>query len=69
MSLKRGDIVIVRFPFPSGAGAKLRPALVVQNDVNNARVTNSIVAAITTTNHRSSQPTQYLVIRNAAVGI
>jgi mRNA-degrading endonuclease toxin of MazEF toxin-antitoxin module len=51
MKLQRGDVVVVRFPFSSGAGAKLRPAVVVQNDVNNSRLQNVIVAAITTTTH------------------
>jgi mRNA interferase MazF len=61
MSLHLGEVVIVRFPFASGAGAKVRPALVVQNNRNNARLTNVIVAAITTTVHRSQEPTQLLI--------
>ena len=61
MTAKRGDVVIVRFPFASGTGAKVRPALVVQNDRNNARMTNVILVAITTTTHRSQEPTQLLV--------
>ncbi len=64
----RGDIVTVLFPFSSGTGAKHRPALVVQNDVNNRRMTNVIVAAITTTKHRSGQPTQLLVEFASPVG-
>ncbi len=61
MILNRGDIVTVLFPFSSGTGAKQRPVLVVQNDTNNRRMANVIVAAITTTKHRSRQPTQLLV--------
>jgi len=61
MSVKRGEVVIVRFPFASGTGAKVRPALVIQNDRNNARMTNVIVVAITTTRHRSQEPTQLLI--------
>ena len=68
MMLNRGDIVAVLFPFSSGTGAKLRPALVVQNDTNNRRLTNIIVAAITTTVHRSGQPTQYLVSFASVIG-
>jgi len=68
MILNRGDIVTVLFPFSSGTGAKQRPALVVQNDVNNRRMTNVIVAAITTTKHRSGQPTQLLVEFASPVG-
>ena len=61
MTLKRGDVVIVAFPFSSGTGAKSRPALVVQCDRNNRRLTNVILAAITTTTHRSGEPTQLLI--------
>ncbi len=61
MTLKRGDVVIVRYPFSSGVGSKSRPALVVQCDGNNRRLTNVILAAITTTIHRSGEPTQLLV--------
>lgn len=37
--MKRGDIVLVRFPHPSGQRGKKRPALVVQSDAysNNVR--------------------------------
>ena len=51
MTLKRGDVVIVHYPFSSGTGTKLRPALVVQCDRNNRRLTNVILTAITTTTH------------------
>jgi mRNA interferase MazF len=61
MTFRRGDIVLVRFPFSSGAGGKLRPALVVQNDRNNSRLANVILAAITTRTHHSGEPTQLLV--------
>ncbi len=44
MSVHRGDVVIVRFPFSSGVGAKVRPPLVVQGDRSNARLTNVILA-------------------------
>jgi mRNA interferase MazF len=61
MNLQRGDIVLVWFPFTSGAGGKVRPGLVVQNDANNQRLTNTILAAITSTTHRSREPTQLLI--------
>ena len=68
MKYKRGDVVIVLFPFTSGTGAKVRPALVVQNDTNNRRLTNVIVAAITTTTFRSGEPTQFLAELLTPVG-
>jgi mRNA interferase MazF len=61
MTLQRGGVVIVRFPFASGTAAKGRPAVVVQSDRNNARLDNVILAAITTTTHRGKEPTQVLV--------
>jgi mRNA interferase MazF len=60
--IQRGDIVLVNFPFSSGAGSKLRPAVVVQIDRNNQRLTNTIVAMITRTTHRATrEPTQLLI--------
>jgi mRNA-degrading endonuclease toxin of MazEF toxin-antitoxin module len=45
MSVNRGDVVLVDYPFTTG-GAKVRPALVVQNDRDNARITNTIATII-----------------------
>ena len=59
--MQRGDVVLLNFPFSSGTGSKLRPALVVQNDQNNQRMGNTIVAMITSTTHRTHQPAQVLI--------
>jgi mRNA interferase MazF len=59
--LNKGDVVLVQFPFSSGAGTKLRPALVVQEDGLNARLTNTIIAMITTNTGRAGLPTQALI--------
>ncbi len=59
--MQRGDVVLLNFPFSSGTGSKLRPALVVQNDQNNQRIGITIVAMITGTTHRTHQPTQVLI--------
>jgi len=62
MTLKRGAIVLVRFPFSSGTDAKVRPALVVQADRNNRRLTNTIFAMITSaTGQAKREPTQLLI--------
>jgi mRNA interferase MazF len=45
--IQRGDIVIVDFPFTDIRASKVRPALVVQNDVDNARRRKTIIALIT----------------------
>jgi len=59
--MKRGDVVIIDFPFVSGASAKRRPALVVQNDRDNQRLSNTIVVMITGSLRRAGEPTQLLV--------
>ena len=59
--MQRGDAVLLNFPFSSGTGFKLRPALVVQNDQNNQRMGNTIVDMITSTTYRTHQPTQVLI--------
>jgi mRNA interferase MazF len=46
----------------------LRPALVVQNDRDNHRLSNVIVAAITTRTHHSGEPTQLLIDPSSAEG-
>jgi mRNA interferase MazF len=56
--MKRGDIVILDHPFSDGSGSKVRPALVVQNDRDNLRLTNTIVALITRNVSRFGEPAQ-----------
>src|SRR5690606_22640806 len=56
----RSDLVIVDFRSVN-LSAGVRPALVVQNDVDNFRMSNTIVVQVTTTIHRSSQKTQILI--------
>lgn len=47
MMVSRGDVVLLSYPQTHGQPPKRRPALVVQSDRNNARLTNSIFAMIT----------------------
>ena len=62
MNYRRGDIVIVDYPFGDASGSKIRPALVVQADSDNARMTNTIVAMITKNLSRVAlEPTQFLI--------
>lgn len=62
MKVKRGDVVIIQFPFASGGSAKVRPAIVVQNDRNNSRLDYVIVAQITSnTRLATNEPTQVLL--------
>lgn len=61
MNVQRGDVVLLDYPYASGGAAKVRPALVVQNDRDNQRLTNTIVVQITSVTRRALEPTQLLV--------
>lgn len=52
MSYKRGDVVLVRFPFTDLTTTKKRPALVISTDFYNQSQINLIIAAITSQTHR-----------------
>ena len=45
--MSRGDVVLVRFPHPSGARGKKRPAVVVQADAYAGPVSTVVVAEVT----------------------
>jgi mRNA-degrading endonuclease toxin of MazEF toxin-antitoxin module len=69
MIAKRGSIVILDFPQAPGQPPKRRPAVVVQSDHNNGRLSNSIFAMVTS-NIRlaTSEPSQILVDPTTADG-
>ncbi len=46
MKVQRGDVVFLEFPFSDGSGAKVRPAVVLQSDRENQRLTSTVVAMI-----------------------
>lgn len=62
MTVVRGQVVLVDFPFSGGFGSKLRPAVVVQNDRDNGRLTNTIVATISSQVHRASGATTRVLV-------
>ncbi len=69
MNYNRGDIVLADLPFTDLSGSKIRPALVVQSDHNNARLDDVILALITRTTSRAlAEPTQLLVDTTTAEG-
>src|SRR4051812_13149449 len=59
--MKRGDVVLLDYPYSDGSGSKVRPVLIVQNDRDNQRLTNTIVALITKNVSRAHEPTQLLI--------
>ena len=44
--MKRGDVVSVDVAYVGAPGSKRRPALVIQNDVLNSVIRETIIAAI-----------------------
>jgi mRNA interferase MazF len=58
----RGDVVIVAFPYTTGGGGKNRPAVVIQSDSDNQRLSNTIIAMITgNVNFAQSEAAQLLI--------
>ncbi len=45
--MKRGDVVIVDFPFSDASRSKIRPAVVVQADAYNLRIAKTVIAMVT----------------------
>lgn len=63
----RADVLVARIP--QGSTFKVRPVLVIQNDQNNKRLTNVIVAMITSNTKLAEKvPTQVLVDVTAPLG-
>ncbi|HEV8718573.1 MAG TPA: type II toxin-antitoxin system PemK/MazF family toxin [Candidatus Binatia bacterium] len=52
MNVHRGDLVLVDFPYSDQTGRKVRPALVVQADIWNQRLDDTILALITSSQRR-----------------
>ncbi len=59
--MKRGDVALLDYPYADGSGSKVRPVLIVQNDRDNQRLTNTIVALVTKNLARVHEPTQLLI--------
>ena len=54
--MKRGDVVLVRFPHPSGLRGKKRPAVIVQSDAYAGGLSTFDVAEVTKTLSMASDP-------------
>jgi mRNA-degrading endonuclease toxin of MazEF toxin-antitoxin module len=62
MNVDRGDVILVSYPFASGMGSKVRPAVVIQCNRNNVRLDNTIIAQLTSrTRYAKTEPTQLLI--------
>jgi mRNA-degrading endonuclease toxin of MazEF toxin-antitoxin module len=61
MPVSRGDVILAFVPNVGSPGGKVRPALIVQSDHNNARLNETIIAAITSNVSRVHEATQLLI--------
>ena len=61
MKYQRGDVVTIDFPFASPSDSKLRPALVVQCDRNNQRLSKTLLVQITGRLHPLNEPTRLFI--------
>jgi mRNA interferase MazF len=59
--MKRGDVILVRFPHPTGLPGKKRPAVIVQCDTYSGVVSTIVVAEITKKLSMASDPACLLV--------
>jgi len=65
--VSRGQIIVVDFAV-AGMPKKIRPVLVVQSDLYNRKMANTIVAMITTNLARAHEPTHLLIDPASAEG-
>src|SRR5437868_2419629 len=61
MPVRRGDVILSRVANVGSPGGTVRPALVVQSDHNNARLNETLIAAIPTNLTRIHEATQLLI--------
>ena len=59
--MKRGDVVLVRVPHPSGVRGKKRPAVVVQSDAYSGMLATLLVAEVTSNLTMANDPACLLV--------
>ena len=68
MNVSRGDVVLVDYPFSDRTGSKVQPALIVQANHLNRRITDTILAAITCSTHRASPEQLFIDVSTAEGG-
>lgn len=66
--MKRGDVVLVRFPHPSGQRGKKRPAVVIQSDAHAGALSTVVVAEVTKNLTRKSDPACVFIDVNTQEG-
>jgi mRNA-degrading endonuclease toxin of MazEF toxin-antitoxin module len=66
--MNRGDVILVRFPHPSGLRGKKRPAVVVQSDVYLRAVRTLVVAEVTKNVTMAADPACLFIDLNTPEG-
>ena len=66
--MNRGDVVLVRFPHPSGMRGKKRPAVVVQSDAYGTVVSTLVVAEVTKNRTLAGDPACLFIDANTPEG-
>ena len=64
----RGDVILVRFPHPSGLRGKKRPAVVVQSDAYAGAVSTLVVAEVTKNLTMAADPACLFIDTNTPEG-
>lgn len=69
---RKGDVVLVSFPYTTDEGqtqTKRRPAVIISNDYNNARLDDVLLVPLTSNTSRGArEPTQVFVEMNSSEG-
>ncbi len=69
ITVSRGDVALVDYPYSDRAGSKVRPCVVVQNDADNQRLDDTIVVAMTSkTRFTPGCATEFLITADSAAG-
>jgi len=61
MNVRRGDVVLARFPHAAGGRGKKRPVIIVQADSYNQQLRHVIVAEVTTNLSAASDAANLLI--------
>ena len=68
--MKRGDVVLMDYPFSDGTGHKVRPALVVLADAYLQKLSHTVVAPITSSPARFvGDPSQLVIEDNSPAAL
>ena len=71
-NLRKGDVVLVSFPYTTDEGqtqTKRRPAVLISNDYNNARLDDVLLVPLTSNTSRAArEPTQVVVKMDSEEG-